>query len=291
METGKSRKILKILYAGVAGAFLLPAAWGFFVEPNLLTVRRCEIRIPGLPPELEGLRAVLVGDTHFSGSFISRRRMKRLIECVRRERPHTVWLLGDYMAVGSHPGWKDMGDRIMSFFAAMHAAAPLGAYAVLGNHELWYGREKMRFYLEKSGVRVIENKLVMLGEKLALAGVPDGGTVPFDRKAFDKLIRGHDPLILLSHKGSMAKSVSCADSGLVVAADTHGGQIRIPGKGALKEFLSLKRRKKELPPGLSRRWGKRLFVTAGAGGHRLDFRLFCPPEIAVLTLRRGKAER
>ena len=285
MERERRNKLFRGIRRGVAGTVLLLLLWGGCVEPNLLTVKRCAVPIPGLPRELENTRAVVIGDTHFGSSFLERWRMKRILRRVLQEKPDTVWLLGDYAAVGGFPGYRAMRESdFMTFFAAMCSAAPLGAYAVLGNHELWYGREKMRFLLEKSGVQMIENKVVMLGGRLALAGVPDGGTVPFDRKDFNKLLEGHDPLLLLSHKGRMLKSVTHGYSGIMVAADTHGGQIRLPGAGALKDRL---KGKKELTPGLSERWGKKLFITTGAGGHRLNFRFFCPPEIVVLTLKRA----
>ena len=76
--------------------------------------------------------------------------------------------------------------------------------------------------------------------------------------------------------------VKTSRSTLMLSADTHGGQIRIPGVGSLKDFLY---QKKEFSPGLSSWWGKKLFITVGAGGHRLGFRLFCPPEIAVVTFK------
>ena len=203
-----------------------------------------------------------------------------------REKPDTIWLLGDYAAAGAAHGTRTMSDDdFIGFFSALKA--PLGTYAVLGNHEFWFGREKMCRLLERSGVNMIENKVVMLGGKLALAGIPDESTVPFDRMKFNALISGHDPLVLLTHKALVLRDIKGQFSGFAAAADTHGGQIRIPGRGSLRAYLS---GRKESPPGLTRRKGRLLFLTSGAGGHRLGFRLNCPPEIAVLTLKRGKAE-
>ena len=280
------RNLFRAVYGGVGAAVVLVLLWGSFVEPNLLFVRRYTVPIRGLPPELENTRALVVGDTHFGSSFLERWRMERTLRCALREKPDTVWLLGDYAAAGAAHGTRAMSDEdFIRFFSGLKA--PLGTYAVLGNHELWFGREKMCRLLERSGVDMVENKVVMLGGKLALTGLPDRSAFPGDGKKTPPLRIGHDPLIILSHKAGMSNIVKGDFSGLVVAADTHGGQIRIPGRGAIGPFL---KGKKKDPAHLFRRGKRTFFITFGTGGHRLGFRLNCPPEIAVLTLKRGKAE-
>lgn len=283
MEAGKRNKILRCLFwgcIGITGAFIF---WGFFAEPNMLTVRRGSMCIPGLPAELDNLRAVVVADTHFGNTFIDRLRMKRIIRFVQQEEPHTILLAGDYVAVGAIHGYGTLPDKeFEEFFRSLKA--PLGTFAVLGNHELWFGRKRMTDILERSGIKMIENKVVKLGGKLAVAGMPDDTVVPFDKKGFNAMLKGHDPLIILSHKGGGLKKITHKYSGLMIAADTHGGQVRIPGKGALVNLVA---NGHELVPGFSQLKGKNLFITVGAGGHRIGFRFFCPPEIAVLTLKKG----
>ena len=280
------RNFFRVIYCGVSGVVVLVLLWGCFVEPNLLLVRRCTVPIRDLPPELDNTRAVVIGDTHFGSSFLERWRMERILRLALQEKPDTIWLLGDYAAAGAACGPKTMSDGdFLRFFSGLKA--PLGTYAVLGNHELWFGREKMCRLLERSGVSMIENKVVMLGGKLALTGLPDRNAFPGNGGKPVPLQVRHDPLIILSHKAGMMRNVKGKFSGLTVAADTHGGQIRIPGKGAIGALL---KGKKEDPPGLFRRGERTFFITSGTGGHRLGFRLNCPPEIGVLTLKRGKAE-
>ena len=290
MERERRNKLLRNLFRAVCGSITAAVAlvllWGSLVEPNLLFVRRYTVPIRGLPPELENTRALVIGDTHFGSSFPERWRMERTLRCALNEKPDTIWLLGDYAAAGAAHGTRVMSDAdFLRFFSALKA--PLGTYAVLGNHELWFGREKMCPLLERSGVDMIENKVVMLGGKLALTGLTDRSAFPGDGRKIPPLRLGHDPLIILSHKAVMANIVKGDFSGLVVAADTHGGQIRLPGKGAMGPFL---KGKKTAPSHLFRRGERTVFITFGTGGHRLGFRLNCPPEIAVLTLKRGKAE-
>ena len=279
MEQEKRNKLLKILLTAcalLAGAFL---AWGAFVEPNRLVVRRTAVQLPGLPPELEGCRALVVADTHFGSSFLEKKRRDRLINAIRAEKADISFLLGDYIAAGSIPRYKAMKEEdLVTFFRSLQA--PLGSYAVLGNHELWYGRKKMTELLEKAGVRMIENHAVKLKEGLVFAGVPERATAPFDVRGFNLFLKKVKPHLVIGHKGDTLKYLALPPETLMFAADTHGGQVRLPGIGGIYHLWY---RKKELPPGLSTQWGKGLFITSGAGGHRLNFRFLCPPEIAVVT--------
>lgn len=283
MEQAGKRRIellCKWLSRGIIACGAIILLWGAVVEPNLLFVRRCQVTLAGLPPEFHDARAVIIADTHFGNTFVDRLRRERIVRYFKKENPSFCVLLGDYTAVGALPGYGTMSEEeLTEFFSRLKA--PWGSYAVLGNHELWYGRERMTAILEKAGVRMVENKLFSI-KGLDAAGMPDASTVPFDSRAFNRMIAGKKRVLLLSHKGGMLKLVNSSGDVLMLAADTHGGQIRIPGAGALREFLY---RKKEYAPGLSAWWGKKLFITSGAGGHRLGFRLFCPPEIAVVTFK------
>ncbi|MBO5791028.1 MAG: metallophosphoesterase [Lentisphaeria bacterium] len=287
MEQRKNSKFLRCLSWGIAilgGALLF---WGAFVEPNRLVIRRSTLHLPGLAPGLEGVRVLLVADTHFGNSFIDRMRRERLVKYAAAEKADLCFLLGDYIAVGSLPGYGAMPpEELTAFFSALKA--PLGNYAVLGNHELWYGRKKMTGLLEKGGFQMIENKVVKIKDSLFLAGIPDGTAAVFDTGGLNNKLKKCAPLILLSHKGGMLKFLKSSPATLMFAADTHGGQVRIPGVSSLGDWV---KGKKELRPGISERWGRQLFITTGAGGHRIGFRLFCPPEIAVVTLKNGKQNK
>ena len=287
MDKERKNKYLKYLLQGIlifTGALLV---WGTLVEPNLLTVRHARITIPELPPAFEGCRVVLVADTHFGSSWLEKFRRDRIIKTVQAQKGDMIFLLGDYIAAGSLPHYGAMEEKeLVRFFSSLKA--PLGTFAVLGNHELWYGRKKMTGLLASSGVRMIENEMLLLKGGLTIGGIPEGATTPFDRKSFSKTAAVVKPMLLLSHKGDMVKYLTLPEHTVTFAADTHGGQVRLPGIGALSAYL---KKKKELPPGFSERWGKKLFITSGSGGHRLNFRLFCPPEIALVTLTNGKLNK
>lgn len=279
----KKSKLLTIALWSCGGLTALLLLWGGVIEPNRLVIRRSTIQIDGLPAEMEGVKALIIADTHFGAGFIDKWRKERILKTFRNEKAGFCFLLGDYIAVGALPHYGAMSpEELTAFFAALKA--PGGTYAVLGNHELWYGRKRMTDLLQKAGVQMIENKPVSF-KGITLAGVPDSSTAPFERNKFNELIKEPDILFLLSHKGGMLRFIKREKTTVMFSADTHGGQIRIPGVSSLKDFLQ---RRKEFAPGVSKWWGHTLFITTGAGGHKLGFRLFCPPEIAVVTFRGKK---
>ena len=285
-KKSKFRKVLRGVYWALCLIALLVLLWGLFIEPYRLVVRRCTVPVPGLPREFEGARVGIVADTHFGNSFIDRLRRDRIVKFFQQEKPDMGFLLGDYIAVGSLPHYGAMKEEeLISFFSALKT--PYGTYAVTGNHELWYGRERMKALLTKSGIEVVENKVLKI-KGLTLAGLQDYSTYPFERKAMNLFLKESRPHIVLTHKGEILKYADKTPNFTVFAADTHGGQVRIPGKYAVGHLFY---KRKELAPGLSEVWGKKLFITTGAGGHRLNFRLFCPPEIAIVTFKGESAEK
>ena len=277
-QSRKKSKILTIVSWSCGGLIALFLLWGGAVEPNRLVIRRSTIQIDGLSAEMEGVKAVIIADTHFGTGLIDKWRRERILKAFRSEKAELCFLLGDYIAVGSLPHYGAMSpEELTAFFAALKA--PGGTFAVLGNHELWYGRKRMTDLLQKAGIQMIENKKTSV-KGITLAGVPDSSTAPFEKNKFNEMIKEPDQVFLLSHKGGMLRFINRKKTTVMFSADTHGGQIRIPGVSSLKDFLQ---RRKEFAPGVSKWWGHTLFITTGAGGHRLGFRLFCPPEIAVVT--------
>lgn len=285
-KKSKFRRVLRGVYWTLSLIALLVLLWGIFIEPNRLVIRRSVVPVPGLPQEFEGIRVGIVADTHFGDSFIDKLRRDRIVKLFQREKPDMGFLLGDYIAVGGLPHYGTLKeDELVRFFSALKT--PLGTYAVLGNHELWYGREKMSSLLAGSGIHVVENKVVKI-KNLTLAGLQDYTVVLFDSKKVSRFLKEERPHIVLTHNGRILKYLEGSPDFTTFAADTHGGQVRIPGKYAFRHLFN---NLKELAPGLSEMWGRKLFITTGAGGHRLNFRLFCPPEIAIVTLKGETAEK
>jgi len=168
-------------------------------------------------------------------------------------------------------------DQIVEHMAAVRA--PLGCYAVLGNHDLWVDHRYLESRLEHAGVQVLTNRNVRLpapfdaiwvcGLDDAESGHPDGQAALAGADEI-RIILMHGPDGLLAIEGERFEAAFCGH--------THGGQIALPNGTAIV-----------LPDGrLSRRYSRgvyhlggerRLFVSLGVGNSTVPMRLFAPPEI------------
>jgi predicted MPP superfamily phosphohydrolase len=170
-------------------------------------------------------------------------------------------------------------------------SAPMGVYAVLGNHDFWSGREAVDMLTNGlPNAKWLRNESIVLkqgGESLRIAGVDDY----WHGFSLERAI-GKDNVckVLLSHNPdiNLALEQRQMHVDLVLSGHTHGGQIVLPFVGA--PFLPVKtgRRYQE---GLVRDGHRLTFVTRGVGTVLLPFRYQCPPEVSVLTLRSGMAQR
>lgn len=149
------------------------------VEPTWLEVNRFAVRVTGLPPEFDGFRIVQLSDLHCSNK-IGPWFIDEAVDLARAERPDLVVVTGDFI----HHGFRHIPQ------AAAHVrrlTAPLGVFAVLGNHDYSIrnalGLRRYRHLhravaaaLTAEGVRVLRNEAVKLtrgGATLDLIGVDD----------------------------------------------------------------------------------------------------------------------
>jgi len=124
-------------------------------------------------------------------------------------------------------------------------------------------------------------RIVVRGEGLELAGIRF-----WTRRTIDiakVLRRARDTVILLAHDPRRLVEAAALDVPLVLSGHTHGGQVVIPGFGAIA------RRQFPIVQGTGRRDNTTIFVSRGVGTVYVPIRINCPPEVAVLTLRRQSA--
>jgi predicted MPP superfamily phosphohydrolase len=270
------RDVLKSLAAAGIGVGVGAADHGYFYQRQHLTVTRQAIPVSGLAETLSGLRIGFLTDLHRSDT-VTHAMAAAAVQALLAEDPDLIVLGGDYVTWG--------GGRARHFVApAADALAPLrarhGVFAILGNHD---DDHDMPMALTRNGFTVLRDsrtRIDVRGESLDIAGIRF-----WTRKAVDiaRVIRGASTnLILLAHTPSrLPEAVSLAVP-LMLSGHTHGGQIVLPGLGAIaaREFPVVE--------GLARRQGTSVFVSRGVGTVYLPIRLNCPPEIAILTLEPGQ---
>lgn len=267
------------LAAGAAGAAAGAAVvHRLLTERWQLTVSRATYGISNLPPDLEGMTLVHLSDFHFSPwnpiDFL-----RRTVELAKRQKPDVIVLTGDY---------ADEDDADLGACAEIlgELSAPLGVYAVLGNHDHDVGADETAEALSAAGIVVLRNEKVALGDgerHLWLAGLDDTATHREEFSAVFGGIPSGEPVILLSHSPDLLPRAADADVEVVLAGHTHGGQVRLPLVGAPHApSLSPK-----YTGGTTRRYSTRMHVSRGIGTTLFPVRFNCPPEVGVLTLRRA----
>ncbi len=263
------------------------AAWGVLVEPSRLTVRRYTVPIADLPTWAEGLRIVQVSDTHY-GPYIHLPYIRKVVAKANSLDPDVVVLTGDYI----HRTPRGIPDGIE---ALTQLEAPLGRFAVLGNHDHWADAPAISRAFTEGGVRMLDGQHVYLtadgptdGEApdaLCLAGL---GDLWEDEQPVEASLEGVDPAtprIVLSHNPDYAEYVpEGLRVDLIMAGHTHGGQVYVPGKGTPK---IPSRFGQWYAGGLCRGPRCRVLVSRGVGLAYLPVRLGIRPEIVELTLTRG----
>jgi uncharacterized protein len=269
-----------VVAAGMAGHAVL-------IAPQRLRIRRREIPISDLPPGLDGLRIAHLSDTHH-GPYVARSYLERVIERVNALEPDLVVLTGDYV----HRTPRSIAPGI-GVFAKLRPR--LGTAAVLGNHDHWEGAEACRAEFRKSGIPLIDNDRLFVTAAglrdrpetgaLCLAGV---GDLWEDTVAPEHALRDVPeamPRLLLSHNPDVAESLDASlRIDLMLSGHTHGGQVRVPFMGTP---MIPSRFGQKYAGGLVEGPTCRVVISRGVGITVLPMRFGVPPEVGLITLRRG----
>lgn len=269
----------------LAGAVALAAAslpslvytYGRQIGRNRLVVERVSLPLPGLPPDLAGFRIVQMSDFHLH-PYTKIELVQRAVARSNALRPDAVALTGDYVLEEARSVWELAA-------ALAQLEAPHGVYAVLGNHDMARGPATIRAGLEAAGITVLDNMhrtLAVGEERLVIAGVDNPG---FGRPDLDAALAGAPPdapVILLAHEPDFA-DIFLAEGRVQVqlSGHTHGGQIRLPGRGP----LVLPTNGRKYHTGLYRVGEGWVYTTRGVGVNGMPLRINCPPEITLLTLQ------
>ena len=266
------RDALRAIAATGVGLTAGPIAYGAAYERHQLALIETDIPVSGLPPALDGLRIGLITDIHHSQT-VSAADVTRAVDRLKAAQTDMIVLGGDYVTYGN----RAYVDPVAELLAPL-ATAPLGSFAVLGNHD---DDRDMAAALARNGFTVLKDQHVRItarGDTLDIAGVRF-----WTRRIthLTQVLKGVGPnCILLAHDPRRLAEAARLNVPLVLSGHTHGGQVVLPGLGAVA--------KKDFPvlAGFTRQENSSLFVSRGVGTVYVPVRINCPPDVAVLTLRR-----
>jgi predicted MPP superfamily phosphohydrolase len=264
------RAVLKGALTATVGAATGATAYGFGYERHHIVVTAATLRMRRLPAAWDGIRIALLTDIHHS-ELVPAEDVLRAVELANAQQPDMVVLGGDYVTAPDHSFIEPVAEILASL------RAPMGVFAILGNHD---DDRDMPGALTRRGIAVLREqrtRLAIRGEGVELAGISF-----WTREAatLTKLVHGaRDPVLLLAHDPRRLFRASALGVAGVLSGHTHGGQIVLPGIGAIAA------RKFPVAAGNGRMGDTTIFVSRGVGTVYVPVRINCPPEVAIVTLR------
>lgn len=261
--------------AGVLG----PTAYGFW-EANHIRLTRQDVTVPNLPPPFVGKTLAVLADLHH-GPYVGLDFIRDAVRRTNELKPDLVALVGDY----AHTGNKTHIELPPCLEALSELRAPLGVFAVPGNHDMKSNGAIYRELITTTPLLDVTNRnrpVELEGEHLWLAGVDDLWWGKPDLKQALLGVPDQAAVVLLSHNPDFAERQPDPRVGLMLSGHTHGGQVYLPHFGApwLPSRYGEKYRK-----GLVQGPASWVFVSRGIGEAGVPLRMSAPPEICLLTLR------
>ncbi|MGG0720358.1 metallophosphoesterase [Robertmurraya massiliosenegalensis] len=253
------------------------------IEPNLLTINKYRIPHPDFPTGFKSLKIVQFSDTHLGFQYTLNQLQELIVE-INNQKPDILFFTGDLL---DEPNKYGEFERTISILKELEA--PLGKYAVYGNHDHGgYGTDIYKYIMEESGFTVMLNESIKISndeDAIYLLGIDDAMLGRPDISEAVSDVPDNSYKILLSHAPDLADSAANFNIQLQLSGHSHGGQIQIPFLGALVK-----------PPygekyyegfyTIGEQFPLTLYVNRGLGTTRLPFRFLSTPELTVFTLSR-----
>lgn len=287
------RQFLTVVGGAAAGSVGL-GTYALAVEPRFrLVVTEWDLPTPKWPYD-RPLRIVILSDIHAVEPWMPASRIAAIVGEANRLGGEIILLLGDYVSglreslrTGSVSA-AEWGGRLATL------EAPLGVHAIVGNHDWWSDLETVKGALAGASIPLYQNRAIRIG-----------GETPFWLAGTDSIIahhighsrfRGEDdlpgtlaqitddaPAVLMAHEPDIFVEVPDRFA-VTLSGHTHGGQVRLPllGRPVVPSQFG-----QRFAYGHVREDGRDLIVSGGLGCSTLPVRFGVPPEITVVTLRRG----
>jgi predicted MPP superfamily phosphohydrolase len=269
----------------VAGAVAAVSAvllvWGYAEAMRVPRVKRVDVAIDRLGRGLDGLRIVVITDTHF-GPINRAQWSAAVVARVNELDADVVCHVGDIA-----DGTVDIREGHANPLASVKASS--ARVYVTGNHEYFSEAQGWLDYMESIAWSALHNRHISIergGDRLVVAGVDDATATasgaPGHGADLRAALAGADrtlPVVLLAHQPKQVTHAMAAGVDLQLSGHTHGGQIW--------PFNLLVRLEQPVVSGLSRHGDRtQLYTSRGTGFWGPPFRVFAPSEITLLTLRR-----
>lgn len=271
------RDILRVTGA-VTASLLVTGASSFLLnnEANELVVHRIQLPIRNLPSAFEGFRIAHLSDFHHE-PYTKINLVKEAVKVTNNLKVDLIVLTGDYV-------WREVESIFELAPILAELNAPEGVISIVGNHDIWEGLEIIKEGFRKSRLPLMINQGVPISrghQGIHLACLDDGWSGRPDLNAALSNHQDCNPIILLLHEPDLVDEYSHNEQIILqLAGHTHGGQVRVPGIGALVHPHLGEKYEYRLHR-VNKTW---LYVNPGIGMISVPLRWNCPPEVTEITL-------
>ncbi len=274
----RKRLIYRIMYITI---FLILSLilYGIWIEPNNVGTHDVWIQDRNLAQIFNGRVIVQLSDLHM-GALGDRE--QKVLEILDKLRPDIIFLTGDYV------NWDGDYEPALKFLSKLHAK--IGVWSVMGDYDYSNSRKSCLFCHEdntgkpsmRHSVRFLRDNMVVLNlpdGSVGIAGIDIEEAMPGNSKVWADIKRNNIPTIVLSHSPLAFDAMGDTLNLLMLAGDTHGGQIPLPAW----VFRVLDYKKNAFySQGLFERGQNKMFVSRGIGTSHIPIRLLRKPEVVVL---------
>lgn len=291
----KSKKIKIIILFIIIFAILFSLY--MFKTSKTLKVRHVNLEFEDLPKSFDNIKVALASDIH-SGLYVSLSYIKKMSEMIITNKPDIILFIGDY--IYSAPRWFNYYNKknILKLNNGIKDLnAPLGKYAVMGNHDNYESKIDISNTLYSNNFKMLDNNIIFITNKneeyISIGGVGDFLT---DEVRFDlatKNVKTNEFHILLSHEPAapLAKSKKEGYNKFIdffICGHTHGLQISFIPMSLIERLNKNQNYPLTFIYGNMKSDNTKIYVTSGVGVVLLPFRLFAYPEIVIATLKTKK---
>jgi uncharacterized protein len=243
-------------------------------------VRHLRLKIAGWPHWSRPMRIAFLSDFHTGSHSDDVARLNAIVAEAVSFVPDIVLFGGDYVNMQAFGGGRVPPTMIATILSRLEA--PLGRFAILGNHD--YIRESaVADALERHNITLLSyDRLTTQFEKhsIDIVGIPDAHAARIEAYALLAGVLPDRPTIVLAHDPVWFANVPPGPH-LTLAGHTHGGQIRLPRIGIIRNASKAPLRWSH---GLVEERGRHLYVTSGIGRSGVPLRWGVRPEYAVLEV-------
>lgn len=293
LNKNKKSKIIIFLII-ILFIFALFFSLYMFKTSRALRVRYIDLEFKDLPKSFDNIKVALASDIH-SGLYIPTSYIQKMSDMITANKPDIILFIGDY--IYSAPRWfkyhnKKNIHKLNEGIKTLEA--PLGKYAVMGNHDNYESKIDISNALYSNDFKMLDNNIIFItnenGEYISIGGVGDFMTddVKFDLAT--KNVKTNDFNILLSHEPAAPLAIAKKEGyneliDFFVCGHTHGMQISFVPMPLIERL----NKNRDYP--LTTIYGNmksdkmKIYVSSGVGVVLLPFRLFAYPEVVIATLK------